>query len=504
MHRTGRILLIACCLAAEFGCNGAKSTDPTAAPTTDSTDGSEAISPAEVRNGSAEAETVEAFDEAAESVNLPSDSPDVAPVAASFRPPDLRPTHIEDRAAELGIRLFESRRLRLYTDIDPADAELLPALMDALFEEWVRYFGPLPPARDGSDYQLSGYLMRDQQSFRDAGMLPFNLPSFAHGKHQGQEFWMNDQDHPYYRRHLLLHEATHCFMQSMGGTTDDVPLWYLEGMAELFATHQLDDEGQPTFRVVPEDPGQFIGFGRMEMISEDVRAGRALTLPQLTSLTPAEFQSLQSAYAWSWATCLLADRHPRYTEAFRELGRRYPTQGYDNTRGELIHPLSADFAVEWTLLLRAFDYGHDFRASAISFDPGEPLVDGGTAEVHIAAGRGWQSSGIMLEAGTTHQIHAEGQVTLADEPRPWVSEPDGVTIRYAGGLPIGRLLGIVIGDASAEPAGVRYVGDPISIGRQRDVTPTVSGTLYLRVNEFASEVSDNTGEFEVHIGTASK
>ena len=68
------------------------------------------------------------------------------------------------RCRKPGIRLYESRRLKLFTDVESAAAEPLPPLLDALFDEWERYFGNLPPARDGSDYQLTAYLMRDQQA----------------------------------------------------------------------------------------------------------------------------------------------------------------------------------------------------------------------------------------------------------------------------------------------------------------------------------------------------
>ena len=297
-------------------------------------------------------------------------------------------------------------------------------------------------------------------------MLPVTLPGFAHGKHDGQQFWMNDQEHAYYRRHLLLHEATHCFMQSMGGTTEDVPLWYLEGMAELFAAHRLDENGVPAFRVVPHDPNEFVGFGRMEMIAKDVCEGRPFTLPQLTSLTYEQFQSRPSAYAWSWATCLLADRHPRYHDLFRELGRRYPAEGFAAVRRELLDPVTADFVVEWTLLTHAFNYDHDFAAAAINFEPGRPPADSQPVEVEISADRSWQSSGVAVSPGRIYVVKATGRVTLADEPRPWISEPNGITIRYASGQPIGRLLGCVIGEAPETLAGSRYIGQ-IAPVRQR-------------------------------------
>lgn len=419
------------------------------------------------------------------------------PPPSSFRPPDERPRHASAKLAEHGIGLYESRRLKLYTDIEPDAAAPLPPLMDALFDEWQSYFGELPPARDGSDYQLTAYVMRDQQPFREAGMLPAGLPVFAHGRHDAQQFWMNDQEHPYYRRHLMFHEATHCYMQSMGGTTVDVPVWYLEGMAELFATHRLDDEDAPQFRVVPDAPDGFVGFGRIEMIAQDLREGQPMTLPQLAAMSPAEFVQRQSAYAWSWVTCLLADRNRRYSGAFRELGRRYPAESFAAVRQEVFDPLTADFTVEWTLLTRTLDYGHDFEASGIEFKAGSPLAEMTTIE--IAAERGWQSSGVAVAAGEPITITATGRVTLVSEPRPWVSEPDGITIRYAGGEPIGRLLGIVIGATTGEPP-TRYLGEVLSIGRAATITPQADGTLYLRINDFDAERSDNTGHYDVTIG----
>jgi hypothetical protein len=483
-----RLIAVAAFVVLCCGCGGSAPVESASAPAgaaPAASDGASDESPLDVAQTSGD-------DEPAEVPAAPADDPP----PPSFRPPDERPRHDAEAAAEEGIHLYESRRLKLYTDIDAEEAAPLPALMDALFDEWQAYFGELPPARDGSDYQLTAYLMREQKPFRDAGLLPVNLPVFAHGRHDAQQFWMNDQEHSYYRRHLMFHEATHCYMQSMGGTTVDVPVWYLEGMAELFATHRLDEHGTPQFGVMPDAPDEFVGFGRIEMIAHDLREGQGMTLPQLAAMSPEEFVQRQSAYAWSWITCLLADRNPRYREAFRELGRRYPQEGFAAVRQEVFDPLTADFTVEWTLLTRSLEYGHDFAATAIDFEPGSPLAEPTT--IDIAADRGWQSTGIAVAAGSPVTISAAGRVTLANEPKPWVSEPEGITIRYAHGEPIGRLLGIVIGEATGDPP-QRYVGEIIPMGTAATITPQASGTLYLRINDFDAELSDNSGSFEVTI-----
>ena len=45
------------------------------------------------------------------------------------RPDDQRPKHDDRRLAEAGIRLYESKRLKLYTDIDAEEARALPPVI---------------------------------------------------------------------------------------------------------------------------------------------------------------------------------------------------------------------------------------------------------------------------------------------------------------------------------------------------------------------------------------
>ena len=92
---------------------------------------------------------------------------------------------------------------------------------------------------------------------------------------------------------------------------------------------------------------------------------------------------------------------------------------------------------EWQLLARDLVAGTDFKRVAIRFHQSRPLPADGRSSV-VAADRGWQSTGVRLRAGQTYQLTATGRFTLADKPRPWVSEPDGVSIRYHAGLPLGR------------------------------------------------------------------
>jgi hypothetical protein len=421
-----------------------------------------------------------------------------------FRRSDARQKHDAARLEQLGIGTFESKRLRLHSDIDPQAAASLPKIIDAVYDAWVEYFGPLPPNREGTEYQMTGYLMKDRELFRRAGLLPEDLPQFFHGRHRGAEFWLNEQEFEYYRRHLLIHEATHCFM-----TTDpdvQAPAWYMEGMAELFGTHRMDEKGTIRFRVMPDAEENFLGFGRIRMVRADVSAGRLLSFNAVHRLRPEEFVE-NSNYGWSWALCKFLDTHLRYRERFRTLGRYTTGTQFETKLAELFHNDLADLHNEWILFAANLQFSHDFERSVIAFREGKPIAEAGAAvRVDVAADKGWQSSGVMLEKGTLYDIAASGQFTLADVPVPWNSEPEGVSIFYSEGRPIGQLLATIRIQASPSdsPANTaeqqtKSMLEAIPVGRHARFASPVTGTLYFRVNDFWRSLEDNKGTVKVEV-----
>ena len=79
--------------------------------------------------------------------------------ALLVRSPDDRPRVDPQEMQKLGIRIFESQRLKLFTDIEPDAARPLPKLIDQVFDEFEKYFGKLLPAADGGEFQVNGYLI---------------------------------------------------------------------------------------------------------------------------------------------------------------------------------------------------------------------------------------------------------------------------------------------------------------------------------------------------------
>ncbi len=421
-----------------------------------------------------------------------------AEIGMIFRPDDTRTQPDEYRLKAVGIHKYESKRLVLYSDIDPEIARKLPPVIDQAYDSYVSYFGDLPPARSRADFQMTGYLIKDHDLFESAGLIPVELKNFNHGQHRGQEFWMHEQEYDYYRRHLLIHEATHCFMTIMPGLHP--PLWYQEGMAELFATHRMNPDGTVTFAVTPDDSKQFVGWSRIEMIQEEVTAGRMLNIDQASDLGPVEFSKSRSTpYAWSWALCKFLDSHPRYQKRFRELGNHLVGKKFFKLADSLFAEEKMLLAAEWDQFARQIDYGWDFQSNAFQLGDSEPVAASATFEKTFNAQRGWQSSGVLVQANVPYTITATGTVSLAAVPKPWISEPQGITLRYAKGLPIGRLQAGVLVDPGEGQGTVTTPFEVKDCGKGTVVRFQNPGLLMFSINDFGSERSDNEGEYSVKV-----
>ena len=411
-----------------------------------------------------------------------------------FRSADRRPRHDDAKLKELGIASYESKRLKLYTDVSAEKIQSLLPAVDAAYDALVDYFGPLPPNPKRTEFQVTGYLMADKALFRRAGLLPDDLPPFLNGRHQDQEFWVNEQETDYYRRHLVIHEFTHCFM--FFDPDVHIPRWYMEGMAELFGTHRIDANGRYEFRVMPDQQEHFDGLGRIPLVRSEIAQGHWKSLEDLDRLTPQEFLN-NTAYAWSWAVCAFLDGHPRYSRSFRELGKHTLGNEFELERQRLFASKLAELRTEWALFTHQLQFGFDLSRAAIDFETGTALSPGESRPaLGVAANRGWQSSGIAVAQGQKYEITATGEVTLAKVPKPWVSQPQGISIVYSEGRPIGTLLAAVHREPPND-ALVESMLQEIVVGRHATFEAAASGTLYFRVNDRWGSLSDNEGKYRV-------
>ena len=399
------------------------------------------------------------------------------------------------------IARYESKRLILHTDVKPATARMLVSSFDTAWEVWVGEFGLPPGDSSRSRLRITGCVMVDPASFSAAGLLPKSIEEFLSGehpgKHRGDRFWMKDQRSDYYRRHLMIHEATHCFMTTRGGPM--LPVWYLEGTGELYATHVVDPRtGRFRFGVMPGDVAELPGWGRLGMLRRDVRRGRLPRFEMISSLWATEHSRIET-YAWSWAYCRFLASHPSYRAGFRELGKHLGDGKFAASLERLFGSRRRALQFEWRLAARDMVAGFDFERSAIRFVKSSPLAaSGASVTVKVLADRGWQSTGVVVEKGVELRLVASGQFVLAREPKPWLSTAEGISFRYHAKLPLGRLVAVVQADRVTSDSPPRVV----SMGERGRLVPKESGVLFLRLNDVLSELADNSGWVTVEIRAA--
>jgi hypothetical protein len=442
--------------------------------------------------------------EPADEVPLPKlvDSLPVDFLSGDTAPPgtlDSVPMPIDDaKVAAAGIRKLSSKHLTLYTDLPPSEEiEQLPAIFDQAFPQWCDYFQTDPA--EHPQWSMIGFLMKDKARFQQAGLLPESLPPFEHGFSYDYMLWLYDQPSDYYRRHLLLHEGTHGWMNTILGNCG--PPWYMEGIAELLATHRWHN-GRLSLCHMPADRHEARRWGRIRLIKDATAQGRSLSLEEVIQY-PSHVESETEPYAWCWAAARLLDKHPRYRDRFHQLQRLVRQPDFTERFRQLMGEDWDELCEEWQLFVNSLEYGHDVGRTAIDFTPGQPLPPTG-ATATIAADRGWQNSGQELRAGTTYRLRATGRYQVADRPQVWWCEPNGVSIRYHKGRALGILLAAV--RSAHKPNGSPVAWRPVVVGLEATLTSEETGTLYLKINDSAAELSDNAGELTVEIqplGTAS-
>jgi hypothetical protein len=423
-----------------------------------------------------------------------------------FRLPDDRPPLDPAALDAAGLRLLQSRHLLLVTDAPPEDVSGIPELADNFFAALTKTLPPLKPAADGSEFQITGFLMEAPERFQQAGLLPDEKFVIRHGRHLGYRFWMRNQPSAYYRRHLLLHEFVHCWMMCEAGMRDIPPLWFTEGLAEYLATHSATATAPPRFGILPESQTGFEGWGRITQVREQAfgrtgfpveplpPADSGLVLQDVLFPTDSTFLS-ELKYAQAWTLVWLLHSHPELRTRFAAVNRARSGRDFQSAFAKVDKETIERLAVVWLLMLDCLEENFDQQRSFPELNPTWKTRTPGSSDVtlEVTADRSWQPTGIFTESATTLIISATGRCTLHQQPRPWISEPAGITIEYAHNHPIGQLTAIAIPRNATQPPA------RIPVGTQSAIPLPPNSEIWLQINDHEHSRAGNSGAYQVVI-----
>ncbi len=427
-----------------------------------------------------------------------------------------------------GVRRLDGKHIRLYTDLPSSETiDELPAVFDLMIPKVCAYF-ELEPATTDS-FVVEAFLIEDEKKFQRGGAMR-QVPNLRHGYALRNRIWLRNQGSDYYRRHLLLHEGVHAFMGWAFGVWG--PPWYREGTAEWLSTHLWEPTSKSlTLAYFPKKKGELRGWGRIEHIQNAVERKKHKSPLEIFELRGEDYDE-NEAYAWSWAFAAFCEGHPDYRRPFRRLAwvlhdRQTPLPDHfllllkqhveeENEAGDqtsesfvLRRPFDQkQLENDWLHFQKNVDYNYDFPRMMLPRNMwgtsiSKPIPPGKTVTVEVRADRGWQASTYHFERGKRYRITATGRVQLAKEPSKetvWWSEPNGITIRYCGDFPIGRLLMTQVSgtEVKEERPGAGFL-NPQNVGATCEFTAESAAPVYFRINDFAGELSDNAGSYTVTI-----
>ena len=282
---------------------------------------------------------------------------------------------------------------------------------------------------------------------------------------QGTVFFTKSIVYAAARTGVAQHEAVHAYCYQMFGSTG--PVWYSEGMAEMgryWASH--NDRG------VHGDDGP-------------IRYLRKTAPPSVKTLTrTGQTSDGWRNYAQRWALCHLLSNNPNYGQRFRTLGFSLLGGRPGTSFQSFFGTMSREIQFEYDLFLRNLENG--YRVDLCTWDwktRFRRLKTGRTAKSTIDAGRGWQASGISVQAGLSYSVTASGD---------WQTST-GVEAVDADGdsRGVGRLQAVIWNNYQLTRSS--------DLSRQATFKPSGDGKLFLRCGDRWGSLHDNTGQLTVRV-----
>jgi hypothetical protein len=162
-------------------------------------------------------------------------------------------------------------------------------------------------------------------------------------------------------------------------------------------------------------------------------------------------------------------------------------------------------SIQWRCFVDDLDFGLDVNRSALELETVENhgLEEKQESRVTLRSDRGWQSTGVIVQPGKSIEVRAEGRIVVREfeNGKKWSSEPQGITVEYYRGKPLGCLIGVLASFEDEQPTS-RW--ETVRIGKGTVLKATKKSLLLLKTNEPSRDLADNQGTFSVSIRKAAE
>ena len=371
------------------------------------------------------------------------------------------------RLEAAGVVTHRSKNFILHTDDDPDRAKQLLEKLERMLGIVSTYW------RRPNRHMIECCVVKDLENWPAGRLPPLALKKIRSGsgvtltvkRMQGKAFMAKSVVYAVANTATTQHEAVHAYCHQMFGSSG--PVWYSEGMAEMGRYWANDGD-----RSVRADRGP-------------IRYLRSLKPPPLKTLTRSgETSDGWQHYAQRWALCHLLANNPNYGQRFRTLGfsllGKRPGASYLSFFGTM----NREIEFEYKVFLRNLENG--YRVDLCNWDWKSRFRrhgEGREVMGNVEAGRGWQASGVAVQADRAYKVTATGRWQTAADTEPVDADGDA-----KGG---GRLQAVIWSDYQLSRA--------VEVGSEATIKPARDGRLFLRCGDGWGRLHDNTGRITVRV-----
>ena len=135
------------------------------------------------------------------------------------------------------------------------------------------------------------------------------------------------------------------------------PPWYMEGIAELLATHAIV-KGQVQLNQFPVDADDVPGWGRVPLVHDALAHGRRLKFDDVLTYDARAHEQVEP-YGWCWAAAAFLDGHPALSGTIPKIGRASGCQGFQRKTPSRFAADWPQLTEEWQLFVDHLEYGYD-------------------------------------------------------------------------------------------------------------------------------------------------